>query len=107
MIDNIEGNLIFSGVDSEPWEYSITRTEKEVTGGLREAVLKRLGRSKGRVTSWEKSSSFGTCEICGSESDSIEIRVDGEVVYEGEEGGGLGESYPSPFVKLQEWLDGE
>lgn len=106
-VTNIDGEVISVAEEGEAWEFNTTITEKRVLGWLKDAVLARVGKTSGDVTSKEDNSSFGTCEICGSDSYSIEILVDGETVYfEGvstglydEEGG------PNPFIALNEWLN--
>jgi len=106
-VTNIDGEVIAVAEDSEPWEYNTTVTEKRVSGWLKDAVLTRVGKSSGDVTSKEDNSSYGTCEICGSDSYSIEILVDGETVYSGGESTGLydEEGGPNPFTALNEWLN--
>lgn len=108
MIQEIEGETLSVNEHGEQWEYFTTVTEKEVTGWLREKVLERVGKNRGRVTSLEDSSSYGTCEICGSYSEEIKLFVDGEEVYSGEDSSGMDydEGYPNPFIRLSEWLEG-
>lgn len=108
MIESIEGNISGEEFEGEPWEYSILTTHKEVSGWLEAAVLKRTGLT-GEVTSSEVSSSYGTCEICGSYSEDIELYVGGKRVYSGGDTSGMdmeSEDYANPFIRLQYWLDG-
>lgn len=106
MIDVIEGTVTKTVEEGEPWEYSTTITEKVVTGWLQDRVRIKTGNPKGVVTSWEDSSSYGTCEVCGSYSEAIKIYVDGVEVYSGDDSSGMDtEEYPNPFIKLNEWLN--
>lgn len=96
-IELIEGTVTNNTEEGEPWEYSTTITEKIVTGWLRDAVLSRVGRPDGVVTSWEDSSSYGTCEVCGSYSEYIKLFVDGVEVYSGGADSGMDtDDYPNP-----------
>ena len=105
-VDKIEGVVLSVEEDSEPWEYYSKTTQKEVTGWLRDAVLRRTGLT-GVVTSSERHYSSGTCELCGASSEGIRIFVDGVEVYAHKESGDLyGDDYPNPFVKLGKWLEG-
>lgn len=105
MITEIEGEVIGTEHSGEPWEYSTEITRKLVTGWLRDAVLRRTGLT-GEVTSLEDSSSYGTCELCGSYFESITLFVDGEKVYSGEDSTGMDtDNYPNPFIKLNNWLN--
>lgn len=103
-VTEIEGEVTGVEVDSEPYEYYSEVTHKVVTGGLRDAVLRRVGREEGHVTSLEDDYSTGTCELCGGEEQSITLFVDGEKVYQGSDSSGLDES-PNPFVALNNWLN--
>lgn len=103
MIESIEGTVTKETHEGEPWVFSTTITEKEVTGWLRDKVLERVGKTEGTVTSWEDSSTYGTCEICGAYSKSIKLFVNGEEVYSGGEMDG--DDYPNPFTALNNWLN--
>lgn len=106
MIESIEGTVTKKTHESEPWEFSTTITEKEVTGWLRDKVLERVGKTEGIVTSWEDSSSYGTCEFCGSYSEDIKLFVNGVEVYSGRDSSGMdGDDYPNPFTALNNWLN--
>lgn len=104
-IDEIEGTVTNVEETGEPWEFHETATTKEVTGWLRDRVLRKTGLA-GRVTSVEVDRTDGTCEICGSESEEIKLYVGGELVYSeyDEVGMDQGES-PNPFLKLNTWLE--
>lgn len=106
MIESIEGVVTKTTKEGEPYEFFTTITEKEVTGWLREAVLRRIGSTAGTVTSLEDSSSYGTCELCGSYTEDVTIWVDGVEVYSGGDSSGMGtEEYPNPFTALNNWLN--
>lgn len=106
MIESIEGTITRQTEESEPWVYSTKITEKEVTGWLRGKVLSRVGLTDGLVTSWEDSSSYGTCEICGNYSEDVKLLVNGEEVYSGGASSGMdAEEYPNPFIALNNWLN--
>lgn len=105
MIESIEGVVTNETHEGEQWEYSTSITEKDVTGWLRDRVLERVGKTEGIVTSWEDSSSYGTCEVCGSNSEDIKLFVDGVEVYSGGESSGYDEDYPNPFTALNNWLN--
>lgn len=106
MIESVEGVVTNETYEGEPWEYSTTITEKVVTGWLRDKVLERVGKTDGDVTSWENSSSYGTCELCGSYSEDIKLFVDGEEVYSGGDSSGMDvDDYPNPFTALNNWLE--
>lgn len=106
MLEVIEGTITSKVEEGEPWEYSTTITEKVVTGWLRDRVRAKTGKPEGVVTSWEDSSSYGTCEICGSYSEAIKIYVDGVEVYSGDDSSGMDtEEYPNAFTALNAWLN--
>lgn len=105
-IETIEGEVTNRTEEGEPYEYFTSITEKQVTGWLRDKVLERVQKSDGVVTSREDSSSYGTCEVCGSYTEDIQIFVDGEEVYSGGDSSSMDtEEYPNPFIKLNEWLN--
>ena len=106
MIESIEGTITSQTEEGEPWVYSTAITEKEVTGWLRDKVLARVGLPDGLVTSREDSSSYGTCEICGSYSEDVKLFVDGVEVYSGGDSTGMDtDDYPNPFTALNFWLN--
>jgi hypothetical protein len=106
MIETIDGVVTNESHGGEPWEYSTTITEKLVTGWLRDKVLERVGKSEGEVTSWENSSSYGSCEIGGSYWEDIKLFVNGEEVYSGGDSSGMDRGdYPNPFTALNNWLN--
>lgn len=107
-IEAIEGEITNQAKEGKPYDYFTTITEKVVTGWLKNSVLARVGKADGIVTSREDSSSYGTCEICGSYTEDIQIFVDGEEVYSGGDSSGMDtEEYPNPFIKLNNWLNEE
>lgn len=105
-VTQIDGTVLSTQEDGEAWTYHTTLTEKEVTGWLHSAVLARVGKATGRVTSVEDETQNGTCDYCGSESFHIKILVDGEVVYDEGDIVGMGET-PDPFTDLNNWLNEE
>lgn len=105
-VTQIDGTVLSTQEESEPWEYHTTLTEKEVTGWLHSAVLARVGKATGRVTSLEDNTSTGTCEICGGESFSIKIFVDGESVVEFYDAARM-DGTPNTFSLLNNWLNEE
>lgn len=66
--------------ESEPWEYHDRYKEYEITGELAEKIQQRAG-VKGKVTAVDLDWSYGTCEACGSDGNSLTVRVDGEEVF--------------------------
>ena len=105
MITSIEGTVTNQTNDYEAWTFDTTITEKVVTGWLADAVLSRVGVTSGVVTSWENSSSYGTCDLCGSYFEYLKLFVDGQEVYSGEVEASMEEGSPNPFAALQAWLD--
>lgn len=105
-IQIIPGEVVREDTDSEQWEFYQTTTEKIVTGGLRDKVLARVGGGD-EVRSIEIDRSDGTCEICGVNSLSIRLTVDGVEVYYGDDYSGFDYDgpRPNPFMALNEWLN--
>lgn len=66
--------------ESEPWEYHDRYKEYEITGELAERIQQRAG-VKGKVTAIDLDWSYGTCEACGSDGNSLTVRIGDTVVF--------------------------
>jgi hypothetical protein len=103
-MSNSEFKVVDEGSESEPWEFYNTWKTVEVTGKLAEDVLRRTGKT-GTVTITERHDSWGTCEICGGDSDSFTVSVDGEAVYVAEEA--VTAENLSSLARFAAWLEGD
>ena len=111
MAEEIEGVVTLEETDGEQWEFYESKTHKDVTGWLEEAVRKRVGKPTGKVTSLESYYASGTCEVCGHDEVGIKLFVDGKEVYsDSTDAGGYhysDDEYESHnlFEALQRWLN--
>lgn len=95
------------GVDWEYWTekkwFDISKTH------LGDMVLVRASRIADRETAkvevFDEQGNTGTCDYCGGNNESLEIKVDGEVVWKATDDWGYEETQEkSVYALLDDWL---